>query len=131
MASDLYDLLQRLFRVWPHTHIMLSTLLYPRVEQDTHWKDYNAAMPGIVATLQASGRNITLIDGAAESGLCPTALGSPLCCKADDVHPSGAGYDVLANVWYDAISKLFRRMAWVTPRSHRRTRGAQPPTSTS
>jgi lysophospholipase L1-like esterase len=107
IAADLQDLLQRLFTVWPRTHVMLSTMLYPHVEQDAHWKDYNSAMPGIVAALQSSGHSITLIDGATESGLCPAALGSPLCCKADDVHPSGAGYAVFANVWYNAIMRLY------------------------
>ncbi len=52
IAADLHDLLTRLFTRWPDTRVLLSTLLYPRVQQNDHWKDYNAALPTLVAALR-------------------------------------------------------------------------------
>ena len=63
----------------------------------------NAALPAVVKTFTDAGKHVTLVDmyGAyTKNPSYKTAL------LANDLHPTDAGYAVLANTWWDAIGAL-------------------------
>ena len=62
---------------------------------------YNNAIPGLVSTRAAAGKHIVMVDMYAAftaNTNYKTAL------MNDELHPNNAGYMVMANTWYAAIS---------------------------
>jgi lysophospholipase L1-like esterase len=57
-------------------------------------QQFNAAIPGIVASKVAAGKHVHLVD--MHSALTAADL-------ADGVHPNAAGYDKMAAVWFSAL----------------------------
>ena len=62
---------------------------------------YNAALPAVVAAFP----NASLVDMAAQTGLCSPA--GVDCVSTDRTHPTMAGYPRMAAVWFGAIAPLF------------------------
>ena len=64
-------------------------------------KTYNAAMPNLVSTRVAKGQHVVLVD-------MYTAFTDDANYKqslfADNLHPNQAGYDLMADVWFEALS---------------------------
>ena len=95
----------RLIDLNPDMEILVSTLpdadsdnpyrhVTPNNDLNTTIVDYNTAMAGIVATRQANGEHITLVD--MYSGLTQSDL-------SDGLHPNAGGYDKMADIWADSI----------------------------
>jgi lysophospholipase L1-like esterase len=66
-------------------------------EGDAAVNTYNAAIPGIVQSKVNAGKNVHLVD--MHSALTAADL-------EDGVHPTAAGYDKMAAVWYDALRSV-------------------------
>jgi lysophospholipase L1-like esterase len=68
-------------------------------------KTYNAAMPNLVSTRVGKGQHIVLVD-------MYTAFTNDANYKqsllGDNLHPNQAGYDAMADVWFDALSPYLR-----------------------
>ena len=101
-------LMTRLIDLNPDMEILVSTLpdadsdnpyrhVTPNNDLNTTIVDYNTAMAGIVATRQANGEHITLVD--MYSGLTQSDL-------SDGLHPNATGYDKMADVWSNAIETV-------------------------
>jgi lysophospholipase L1-like esterase len=64
-------------------------------------KTYNAAMPNLVSTRVSKGQHILLVD-------MYTAFTKDANYKqslfADNLHPNQAGYNAMADVWFQAVS---------------------------
>lgn len=98
---------------------------------------YNAALPALVSSYSANGHNVSLVDMNARSGICavvpsaarlqprssrhatlrsmtdpaPSPTPAPVdprndCC-ADRVHPTQAGYSIMAGIWWEYLRPLF------------------------
>jgi lysophospholipase L1-like esterase len=79
-------------------HLFVATIL-PQKAPRAGWENvdaYNASLPAVVAAEQAAGRRITLVDMHASltsDDLLP-----------DGVHPSRAGMEQIAAVWFAALT---------------------------
>ncbi|ACU72644.1 Ricin B lectin [Catenulispora acidiphila DSM 44928] len=62
--------------------------------QNAQVRTYNAAIPGIVSSKVSAGKHVHLVD------MYDALTTSDL---ADGVHPTAAGYDKMAAVWYSAL----------------------------
>ncbi|KAK5111586.1 hypothetical protein LTR85_011815 [Meristemomyces frigidus] len=96
-GSRLKTLIDRLFDAIPDVTIVASTLL-PNGNANTqaNVKIYNSQIPGIVQDLQVAGQEITYVDFSS-SYFSLSDLGS------DGTHPTAAGYQKMAEVWYQGI----------------------------
>ncbi len=95
------DLLDDLTSKWPDAKVVVSTLIQfrenPAGQRTTLIRDYNAALPGIVA---AAGSNVSLVD----SYPVITTEDIP---GGDAIHPDRFGYGKIADVWFDGLSGLY------------------------
>jgi lysophospholipase L1-like esterase len=60
--------------------------------------NYNNAIPAVVDERVKAGKHLLLVD---------QFTGFPTSELGDGVHPNQKGYERMAGVWYDAISKYF------------------------
>jgi hypothetical protein len=80
-------------------HLFVATIL-PQTAPRAGWENvgpYNASLPAVSAAQKAAGKHITLVDMHAAilvEDLLP-----------DGVHPTAAGMQKIADVWFDALSK--------------------------
>jgi lysophospholipase L1-like esterase len=68
-------------------------------------REYNAAIPALVAARASAGRHVAMVDMYAAftaNAAYKTAL------MADKLHPKDAGYTVMAATWYAAVGPLLR-----------------------
>ena len=65
--------------------------------------NYNAAIPGLVATRAAAGKHVVFLDNYA-AFIKDTNFRTSL--MVDNLHPNAAGYDLLGRTFYDAIAAL-------------------------
>jgi lysophospholipase L1-like esterase len=65
--------------------------------QEANARTYNAAIPGIVQSKVSAGKHVHLVD--MHSALTTADL-------VDGVHPTAAGYDKMAAVWYSALRSV-------------------------
>jgi lysophospholipase L1-like esterase len=63
-------------------------------------RTYNSAMPGLVSTRVAQGRHIILVDMYGAFTMDANYKNSLL---GDNLHPNQAGYNRMAEVWFDAL----------------------------
>ena len=83
---------------------MVATIIpisAPNADQRT--QAYNAAIPALVNTRASAGKHVALVDtyaAFAKDSNYQTTL------KADGLHPNTAGYVVLGQAFYGAISAL-------------------------
>lgn len=87
-------LLTRLFDSIPETVIVLSTLL-PNKRHETNINNINKQYIELVAKRRADGYRVVLAD-------MNTFI--PLDHLVDGIHPTDAGYEQMAAVWWGAIS---------------------------
>ena len=79
-------------------HLFVATIL-PQKAPRAGWENvdaYNASLPAVVAAQQAAGTRITLVD--MHAALTPDDL------LPDGVHPSRAGMEKIAAVWFAALT---------------------------
>ncbi len=97
-AQRLDSLVARLFQTNPKLTLVLATITsLADPAKEAQAEACNACIPQIVAAHKALGQTIILADMAA--ALTPADL-SP-----NGVHPSPAGYDKMARVWYTALTR--------------------------
>ncbi|CZT02070.1 uncharacterized protein RAG0_09396 [Rhynchosporium agropyri] len=94
--NRLGTLVDRLFATIPGVTIIASTLL-PSSALAGREKIYNANLPGMVKSRQAAGKKILLVDMA-------SSFFSLADITSDGIHPTDAGFDKMAAVWYQGIS---------------------------
>lgn len=87
----------------PNTLLVVAKLVPTRTDSlNSDVQKYNAAMEDLVADRVAAGKHVLLVDmyGAfTKNSNYKNAL------LFDGLHPNDAGYAVMADVWYDAISE--------------------------
>jgi lysophospholipase L1-like esterase len=99
-------LLNKLAALRPSALIVVSTLtpyigaVYPLREQ--HEAEFNAALPALVAAQQAAGHRVVWCDVRSRINL--TNAAAMLC--SDGVHPNQAGYNQIAQMWFEAFQQL-------------------------
>ena len=94
-ASAMESLLGTLTAAAPDMTVIVSTLI-PLHEGDATWRQTNAAFAGLVAERAAAGDRVLLADmsdGGPEAG----------AEIPDGVHPNGAGYAAMAQVWHPVV----------------------------
>lgn len=96
--SRLSRLIDHVAGVIPDVELFVATLI-PQSDatRESRTKTYNAAIPGIVSKQAAAGRHIHLVD--MHSALTRADL-------ADGIHPTRAGYDKMATVWFNALRSV-------------------------
>lgn len=100
MESDLEGLLDKLFTNAPNALVVLAQII-PLGYDPTNAvvRAYNQALPGIVQARAVAGKHVMLVDMNTDFSVS-TMYG------ADKIHPNTAGYKVIADRWYAAISAL-------------------------
>ena len=104
--AGLDALLNQLAALRPAARVVVSTLPpyigsnYP--DREAHQQEFNAALPALIATHQAAGHRVTCGDVRTKINLTNAAA---LLCS-DGVHPTQAGYDALAQMWFEAFPPL-------------------------
>jgi Ca2+-binding RTX toxin-like protein len=101
MTAELRALLQSLTANSPETRVFVASI--PPTQSDARNQivdQYNAAIPGIVAELAAAGRKVSYVD---MTSLTKADISTP---PADNgLHPTDAGYQKIADLWYAALQK--------------------------
>jgi lysophospholipase L1-like esterase len=100
--NRLGKLLDSIFMSDPNILVVLAQIVPTRTDGTNNAvKTYNAAMPNLVSTRVAKGQHIVLVD-------MYTAFTDDANYKqalfADNLHPNQAGYDLMADVWFEALS---------------------------
>lgn len=75
----------------------IDTVVYDRI------RAFNAAIPAVVASRAAAGAHITTVDMFAALAADPKFATTEL---TDNLHPNDAGYNVIAQTWYDKVGPL-------------------------
>lgn len=106
-AKRLQKLLLRIYDHSPTVHVVLARIvpLAPGF-YDWKWAQFNQGVDYLADQAQAAGFSLTVADmfGAFVSHPNRAAL------YLDPVHPNQAGYDVMADVWYDAVADLVQSL---------------------
>jgi lysophospholipase L1-like esterase len=100
--NRLGKLLDSIFMRDPNILVVLAQIVPTRSDGTNNAvKTYNAAMPDLVSTRVGKGQHIVLVD-------MYTAFTSDANYKqsllGDNLHPNQAGYDAMADVWFEALS---------------------------
>lgn len=92
-ANDMESLLEQIHTDAPNAQIILAQII-PLTFNDEGVKEYNALLPAIVERQRAAGVAVRLVD--------MYKIGRENL-SADGIHPTQAGYDLLADIWYPAL----------------------------
>ncbi|WP_437649032.1 SGNH/GDSL hydrolase family protein [Sorangium sp. So ce362] len=104
--NRLGKLLDSIFMRDPNILVVLAQIVPTRTDGTNNTiKTYNAAMPDLVSTRVSKGQHIVLVD-------MYTAFTNDANYKqslfADNLHPNQAGYNRMADVWFEALSPYLR-----------------------
>ncbi|WP_438015761.1 SGNH/GDSL hydrolase family protein [Sorangium sp. So ce315] len=104
--NRLGKLLDSIFMRDPNILVVLAQIVPTRTESTNNTiKAYNAAMPDLVSTRVSRGQHIVLVD-------MYTAFTNDANYKqallGDNLHPNQAGYNRMADVWFQALSPYLR-----------------------
>jgi len=96
-------LLDVIFDGVPNVRLLLSTIigsatLYGGLQH----LPFNEGIRDFVTTYAAAGHNIELVDMARESAIGEKGCNPDYCCPAG-IHPTGEGYPLMAEVWYNHL----------------------------
>jgi len=87
----------------PKTRLMLSTLIGSSAGYGgKQHLPFNEGIRAFVTEYAAAGHNIELVDMARESAIGEDGCNPAYCCPAG-IHPTGKGYPLLAEVWYNHL----------------------------
>jgi lysophospholipase L1-like esterase len=100
-AGDMDTLLDTLTSAAPDMTVIVSTLI-PLHGGDSNWRQTNAAFADLVTRRAAAGDRVMLAD-MADGGPGP---GDEI---PDGVHPNGAGYAAMAQVWHPVVVEALAR----------------------
>lgn len=93
MVPNLVTFLDKLYSYQPDVKVILSTLPDIHYDGSDAIRAYNAAMPGIVAQMTTSGRQIHLVDAFSRVTLDDTWT------DTDGIHPNALGYRHIADAF--------------------------------
>lgn len=101
-VADMGRLLEVLRQRAPNAHVLLSTLMWRKTEANLAAIEsgFNPKLPGLVALQRARGQKVTLVDLHAKVPGGETNF-------ADGLHPTRAGYELMANAWFEAIEAIY------------------------
>lgn len=103
VGTRMQALLESLYAMSPDATVILSTLVVNgNAAAEANVLDANAKYKALAATLQALGRRLVVADMDTDQGPQPTQL-------VDGTHPTDAGYQEMANVWYNALIEASAR----------------------
>lgn len=100
--NRLGKLLDSIFMRDPNILVVLAQIVPSRTDGTNNAiKTYNAAMPNLVSSRVSKGQHIVLVDmyGAftKDANYKQSVLG-------DNLHPNQAGYNLMADVWFEALN---------------------------
>jgi lysophospholipase L1-like esterase len=100
--NRLGKLLDSIFMRDPNILVVLAQIVPTRSEGTNNAiETYNAAMPNLVSTRVSNGQHIVLVDMYSaftnDTNYQQSLLG-------DNLHPNQAGYEAMADVWFEALS---------------------------
>lgn len=84
----------------PQTFYSNQYLTSPYTQKDQFVRDFNAALPGLVADFQNQGKNVHFVDQYA--ALLP--YGDAIRNASDSIHVNSLGDNVIADTWFNAIT---------------------------
>jgi lysophospholipase L1-like esterase len=97
------SLLDTIFAELPNVRLLLSTIIgSTELYGGKQHLPFNEGIRDFVTTYAANGRNIELVDMARESAIGEDGCNPDYCCPGG-IHPTGAGYELMADVWYNHI----------------------------
>ncbi|WP_437618290.1 SGNH/GDSL hydrolase family protein [Sorangium sp. So ce1151] len=104
--NRLGKLLDSIFMRDPNILVVLAQIVPTRTDSTNNAiMAYNAAMPDLVSTRVSMGQHIVLVDMYTaftnDTNYRQTLLG-------DNLHPNQAGYNRMADVWFEALSPYLR-----------------------
>ncbi|KAL2074793.1 hypothetical protein VTL71DRAFT_8572 [Oculimacula yallundae] len=105
--NRLAKIIDRLFATIPGVTIIASTLL-PTSQNAAGEKIYNGNIPGMVKTRQDAGKKLVLVDMS-------SSFFSLADIVSDGTHPTDAGFEKMAAVWYQGISAASAKGWLVAP----------------
>ncbi|CAN99034.1 BKRF1 encodes EBNA-1 protein, latent cycle gene [Sorangium cellulosum So ce56] len=104
--NRLGKLLDSIFMRDPNILVVLAQIVPTRTDATNNAvKAYNAAMPDLVSTRVSKGQHIVLVDMYTAFTNDPNYKQSLF---ADNLHPNQAGYNRMADVWFQALSPYLR-----------------------
>lgn len=99
-------LLDSIFMQDPNILVVLAQIVPTRTDSTNNAvRAYNAAMPELVASRVSKGQHIVLVDMYKAFTDDPNYKQSLL---GDNLHPNQAGYNRMAEVWFEALSPYLR-----------------------
>jgi lysophospholipase L1-like esterase len=97
--TRLRDLVQRITEQVPGVTVLVASIVPSRDGVlNQRITTYNAAVPGVVDAVRATGADVRFVDLNARMTLADIS--------ADNIHPTDAGYLKMGDIWYDALSPL-------------------------
>ncbi len=100
VRDDIEAILDAIFAQNPSARTYLSTTIPRRDNKQPVTASLNALLPALVSSKVASGQDVVLVDIAA------SILADPnwqTTLMDDDKHPNDAGYEIMAQEWFNAI----------------------------
>ena len=94
-AADLELLIEQIDTAVPGVQIVVAQVI-PLTFNDEGVVEYNALLPALVERQQQNGVNVRLVD--------MYAIGVEQL-STDGIHPTLAGYDAIADIWYPAVAE--------------------------
>jgi len=104
--TDITNLVTGIFNTQPTVHLYIASILPNlNLSLNSQIQSYNAFISGtLVPTELGLGKNITFVDQYANFVDGTGAPISSLFYISDPTHPSAAGYLLMANTWFEAIT---------------------------
>ena len=100
-VADMGRILEVLRQRAPGAHVLLSTLMWRNdATRYARIQAFNARMGGLVAVQRARGQKVTLVDLHAK---VPGGDAN----FADGLHPTRAGYGLMADAWFEAVEAIY------------------------
>jgi lysophospholipase L1-like esterase len=99
--TRLRDVLSRIYRAKPDTHVVLAEIVTMNVGRYAQWRSYNRRIPVVVRDFRARGRRISLAD------LSGTLRIADL--QADGIHPTDAGHRRMARALFPVVRAAIDR----------------------
>ncbi|GAB3940293.1 hypothetical protein GCM10029976_057730 [Kribbella albertanoniae] len=97
--ARLRDLVERITQQVPGVTVLVATIVPSRDGVlNQRINNYNAAIPGVVDAVRATGADVRFVGLNARMTLDDIS--------SDAIHPTDAGYLKMGDIWYDALSPL-------------------------
>lgn len=97
--ARLQELVEHITRRVPGVTILVASIV-PSPDQGLNERidTYNAAIPGVVSAVRATGADVRFVDLNARMALSDIS--------SDKLHPTDAGFLKMGDIWYDALAPV-------------------------